>query len=77
MTRLISRRALLLMVVISGAYFASYFLFVSAARLEFMTGPGPWPLEPHYVVGGDCAKVLYSPIHLLDIWIRPSYWQLP
>ena len=34
-----------------GLYVASYYAFVEAAPMRWMTGQGRWPGEPHYRLG--------------------------
>jgi hypothetical protein len=39
-------------------YVGSYFALVRVHPPRSMSGPGPWPGVPHYVVGGVVAEVI-------------------
>jgi hypothetical protein len=56
-------------------YAGSYFTLVRADPLPFMSGIGPWPRVPHYLVGGMVAEWIYSPIHAIDRRLRPRHWE--
>jgi hypothetical protein len=70
----LARRSLYLLFLIPCLYAGSYVLLVDA-RLDFTSGVGPWEREPHYLLGGDAVKPFFAPIHMLDRWVRPNYWQ--
>ena len=36
---------------------------------------GPVPMIPRYVVGGDVAVKVFTPIHAVDKVFRPNHWQ--
>jgi len=61
----------LLLMYVSG-YYASV-----RPHYGFVSGIGPWPLQPEYDVGGAASEVLFYPIHQLDRVIRPRYWEYP
>jgi hypothetical protein len=58
-------------------YIVSYLSLVQADPLPVMTGVGPWPRVPSYLVGGKAAEIAFAPVQYLDKHIRPEYWQEP
>jgi len=60
-------------IIILTAYISGYFALVEA-RIGFLSGIGPWPIAPHYLVGGKVAEAFFSPIHEIDRLARPEHW---
>ncbi len=51
-----------------GVYYAmvDYEATISLGRVEW---------TPTYSLGGDTAKVVFSPVHWIDRKVRPDYWE--
>jgi hypothetical protein len=72
------KHVLSLAIVLSASilYIGSYLVLVEAS-LTFMSGVGPWPRVPKYMVGGKAAEIFFAPIQKLDERLRPQHWQYP
>src|SRR4051812_24927677 len=31
-------------------------------------------IEPRYRFGGETTRLIYNPVHKLDVWLRPGRW---
>lgn len=56
-------------------YAVSYISLMEPRNPIVVFGTGPWEKQPHYRVGGSVTEWFYSPLHSVDAWVRPKYWE--
>lgn len=57
-------------------YAAAYLALVKAERPfnVALSGPGPFPREVRYRIGGTTSEQVFAPIHAVDKRIRRDHW---
>ena len=65
---------LIIISVLIIVYVSSYYIMVKRNGLPFMSGVGPWPGIPSYSIESNTADYVFSPMHEIDIIIRPNHW---